>query len=100
MSNSYAGVLYLYNGGAQPEVWSVNTSEEIIRYVSYFQSARLERPGHAPIWIRSKKAVPKIPDLAEKDRVPYKSRHASTGPLFKSEIFYDPWKSLYKKRFD
>jgi hypothetical protein len=87
----FGGVLYLYNGSGQPEVWTVKSDSEILRYAAAFQSARLERPGQPPLWIKPKK-VNEVP-LTEAEPDPQQK----TSLRLNSGMFYDGWQSRRSK---
>lgn len=47
-SKSVNGLLYLYNGGEQPEIWSVNSVEQARQYAVGFQKAIHHVDGQSP----------------------------------------------------
>lgn len=62
MTNSFGALIYLYNGGDQPEIRSVHSEAEVIMWSAEFHSARLEVPGQPPVWIRVKKKTTTDPE--------------------------------------
>lgn len=67
---SFGGILYLYNGGSQPEIRSVSSEEETLRFAADFLSARLEQPGKPAVWIKPKNKKATNSLNSEEDVVP------------------------------
>lgn len=55
MADTFVGLVYLYNGGNQPEIHSVTSEDEVLVRAEGFHFARLEIPGQPPIRFRVKK---------------------------------------------
>ena len=86
-SEDSGGLLYLYNGGEQPEIWSVSSLEQAIRYAANFRDNRFEMPGKPPV------KLPTKPVRSTDDQVvdPISTAHDRAGVTDAS--FYDPWQA-------
>lgn len=59
MADSFGALIYLYNGGDQPEIRSVTSEKEVLVCTEQFNRVRVEIPGQPPVWLKSrKKALP------------------------------------------
>lgn len=81
-SENSGGLLYLYNGGEQPEIWSVSSLEQAIRYAANFRDNRFEMPGKPPM------KLPTKPERSADDEV-VSTAHDRAGLTEAS--FYDLW---------
>lgn len=85
------GTLYLYNGGGQPEIYTVRSVEEVLLYASFFKEARLIQPGQPPLRIK-----PRTNGQASASSNPALHQTA-TSPKLTPGLFYDGWRQFKNK---